>query len=891
MLRGEVGLFLIGGVLVASLLLREAQLFVVGLILLLVAGVSWVWERYCLVGLGYRRSLGQVRAMFGEEVSLTLEIVNDKPLPLAWLEIEDTVPGVGLTLAPAHVGPSHIPGRRLLGILLSVRWYERVRRHYRVTCRARGFHAFGPATLRTGDVFGLATQEIEIPGEDYLLVYPKIVPLERLGLPARNPFGDVPLRRQWLFEDPMRTVGVRDYRPGDSPRRLHWKATARAPGQALQVKLFEPTTTHRLHILLNISTGGPNWSWQGYDPEVLEAADRHGRVRCQLGNRTRLSHWPGGECQTVPLQRGGAHSTQSRSAPDDACARSAGQAGTHGHHGRRNARRARGPRAGLRDHRRDGHGVRQSGSGGPAAATSARRPPASHAADHLGGAAARAAEWPAGLRDSSRGHAVNRLSLTLGLAAMDLCWVTPWAVLLGLWTDLSRPRALLSPPSVFALVLLGALTTQTLGRRAVHNRAAALGLVGLGVLAVLLAVRLDQYPGGAAWNGWGSIAAALAAVLGQASGPALAFALGLFLWWRGVRLGSQMASFSDVESVFRWGIGALVSFALLMAISTRPDLLPTIEAQTTPFVVGFFFVSLLTLALGRLESLRTRTRALAVNTQWLGVLIFVAGLVVLVALVIGQLLSFDLLIVATRPLFDLLGQILLLAVYLIVIPLAYVVEWLVYLLLSLLPAAPNQQPPQLLQPGEIDNRLQNLFASGGFRPSCSSALKAAGAALLLVAALLVVARAASRWRRSSVDADATEEERDSLWEPGRLRRALLALWRKLFRRGAPASEQPATLATRVLERSASGELSSIRELYRQLLRLGESVGAPRAADTTPLEHLPSLQDSLEPADDAANLTQAYVRVRYAEVEPSPAEAEAAREQLARLRPRSSLDDG
>ena len=160
MLRGEVGLYVIGGVLVASLLVREAQLLVVGLILALVAAVSWIWQRYCLVGLGYRRSLGQQRAVFGEEVSLTLEIVNDKPLPLAWLEIEDTVPGVGLRLAPAHVGPSHIPGRRLLGILLSVRWYERVRRHYRVTCQARGLHAFGPATLRTGDVFGLAAQEI-----------------------------------------------------------------------------------------------------------------------------------------------------------------------------------------------------------------------------------------------------------------------------------------------------------------------------------------------------------------------------------------------------------------------------------------------------------------------------------------------------------------------------------------------------------------------------------------------------------------------------------------------------------------------------------------------------------------------------------------------------------
>src|SRR6202171_861203 len=271
-MRGGVWVWLIAGMLLGSLLLREGQLFVVALILLLVAGVSRVWERYCLVGLGYRRALGQTRAFFGEEVPLTVEIVNEKPLPLAWLEVEDTVPGPGLSLAPAHVGPSHIPGRRLLGILLSVRWYERVRRHYRVTCGARGFHPFGPATLRTGDVFGLATREVEVPEEDYLLVYPKIVPLERLGLPARNPFGDVPLRRQWLFEDPMRMVGVRDYRPGDSPRRVHWKATARAPGQALQVKLFEPTTTHRLHIILNVSTAGENWAWHGYDPEALEAA-------------------------------------------------------------------------------------------------------------------------------------------------------------------------------------------------------------------------------------------------------------------------------------------------------------------------------------------------------------------------------------------------------------------------------------------------------------------------------------------------------------------------------------------------------------------------------------------------------------------------------------------
>jgi len=270
--KTEAWLYLIGGVLIGSLLLREPLLFILSLMLLFTAGVSRLWERYCLVGLGYRRRLGQSRAFFGEEVTLTLEIANDKPLPLAWLEIDDVVPGTGMRVEPAHTSPSHMPGRRLLSMLLSVRWYERVRRHYRVHCGTRGYHMFGPATLRTGDVFGFTTQELEVAGEDYLLVYPKLVTLERLGLPAGDPFGDIPQPRQWLFEDPLRTVGVREYRAGDSPRRLHWKATARAPDQQLQVKLFEPTTTHRLMLLLNASTSLHNWAWQGYDPDLLEAA-------------------------------------------------------------------------------------------------------------------------------------------------------------------------------------------------------------------------------------------------------------------------------------------------------------------------------------------------------------------------------------------------------------------------------------------------------------------------------------------------------------------------------------------------------------------------------------------------------------------------------------------
>lgn len=271
-MSGEAWIWLVGGLLFLSLWLHEGQLFVIACILLLVAIVSYVWQRYCLLGVTYRRSLAQKRAFFGEKVPLSLELSNNKALPLPWVEIEDIVPGGGLSLEPVHTSASHIPGRRLLTMLLSVRWYERVRRHYTVACGARGVHVFGPALLRTGDVFGLQTQELELEQEDYLLVYPNVVSLEQLRLPSKSPFGDVPVQRQWLFEDPLRTVGVRDFHPGDSPRRFHWKATARAPTQTPQVKVFEQTTTHRLHVLLNVNTSDQNWSWAGYEPALLEAA-------------------------------------------------------------------------------------------------------------------------------------------------------------------------------------------------------------------------------------------------------------------------------------------------------------------------------------------------------------------------------------------------------------------------------------------------------------------------------------------------------------------------------------------------------------------------------------------------------------------------------------------
>ncbi|MCL6645327.1 MAG: hypothetical protein K6U88_10195, partial [Dehalococcoidia bacterium] len=89
---GSATLWVLAVLLLLSILARQVPLFVLSLALLVAAGVSKLYERYCLTGLEYRRRFSQRAARFGDTIELEVEVVNRKLLPLAWLEIEDEIP-------------------------------------------------------------------------------------------------------------------------------------------------------------------------------------------------------------------------------------------------------------------------------------------------------------------------------------------------------------------------------------------------------------------------------------------------------------------------------------------------------------------------------------------------------------------------------------------------------------------------------------------------------------------------------------------------------------------------------------------------------------------------------------------------------------------------------
>jgi len=229
---------------------RNPLLFLIGVIVSFIAFTSWLWGRYCLAGVSYTRRFETTHIFFGEEIEFWIELVNAKPLPLTWLNAEDEFPqDLPVLLAETRLGTR--PRRRLLANVYSLRWYEKVRRRYRLRGERRGVYRIGPAQIASGDLFGFRRRRRLVSDVQTVLVYPKIVPVTQLSMSVARPLGDYSSERR-LLDDPLQVAGARDYQAGDSVRHLHWKATAHR--STLQTKTFDPSATPHWMICLNVQT-------------------------------------------------------------------------------------------------------------------------------------------------------------------------------------------------------------------------------------------------------------------------------------------------------------------------------------------------------------------------------------------------------------------------------------------------------------------------------------------------------------------------------------------------------------------------------------------------------------------------------------------------------------
>jgi uncharacterized protein (DUF58 family) len=220
-----------------------------------------LWSRWALRRMTYERFLSSKRALIGDQVTVTFRIANRKLLGLPSLVIDELVPEQ-LDFGEQRLLPHTVLNTKLLRHTTALRPYEAISWHVKLRCTKRGFFTFGPAHLTATDAFGLVTRELDLTERTRLLVYPELVKLPDLRLRAQHPVGERRTPRQ-LLTDPARTVGVRDYRRDDPLKAVHWGATARR-GE-LQTRVFEPTTSLDIAIVLNLDTFEHYWEGVRYD--------------------------------------------------------------------------------------------------------------------------------------------------------------------------------------------------------------------------------------------------------------------------------------------------------------------------------------------------------------------------------------------------------------------------------------------------------------------------------------------------------------------------------------------------------------------------------------------------------------------------------------------------
>ena len=230
-------LYLLIALLALALLLRLNFVYYI----VYVVGGIWLLARWAtprsLAALRVRRQFVD-HAFLGERIPVVLEVSNPSWFPIPWLRLTETMP---LDLAASEQ----------FNRVYSLRPREKVTIDYELHCTRRGYYPLGPLRLVVGDLFGFSDADGRDGAQQFLTVYPRIIPLVRLGLPSRLPHGTLPASRR-IFEDPARLRGVREYQPGDNLRRIHWKASAHS--DALLVKQFSPAISLESMVLLNLNT-------------------------------------------------------------------------------------------------------------------------------------------------------------------------------------------------------------------------------------------------------------------------------------------------------------------------------------------------------------------------------------------------------------------------------------------------------------------------------------------------------------------------------------------------------------------------------------------------------------------------------------------------------------
>lgn len=198
--------------------------------------VCFFWAHIHSRGLEVSVERTNDRLQVGQQAEARVHLKSRSVFTKLWLEAEDQ---------------TDMPGKPARTVLTLP---AKGTRNWKVSvhCRRRGIFSVGPIQVTTGDPFGLFNRRSNFGDRQQLMVLPQPQELPYFWAPVAQLPGEGVVHKRTHYVTPN-AAAVREYYPGDSYNRIHWRTTARLG--RLMVKTFEMDPTSNIWVLLDLHKG------------------------------------------------------------------------------------------------------------------------------------------------------------------------------------------------------------------------------------------------------------------------------------------------------------------------------------------------------------------------------------------------------------------------------------------------------------------------------------------------------------------------------------------------------------------------------------------------------------------------------------------------------------
>lgn len=211
--------------------LKIWMMFLVGMTAVFI--LSYVWARSLRGSLNLTREMAFGWSQVGDRFQERFYLVNEGFVPALWVAVLDHSDLAGYE--GSTVVRLDENGTRL--------WFRRG------VCMQRGLYTIGPTSLKTGDPFGIFSVNFEYTSTTNMVVLPPIVSLPTVEVAPGGRIGEG-VRVVRSLDQAVTASGVREHKPKDSLRFIHWPTTARR-GE-LYVRTFDSTPASDHWIILDL---------------------------------------------------------------------------------------------------------------------------------------------------------------------------------------------------------------------------------------------------------------------------------------------------------------------------------------------------------------------------------------------------------------------------------------------------------------------------------------------------------------------------------------------------------------------------------------------------------------------------------------------------------------